>query len=501
MAARQTLNATPPLLEMRGISKSYPGVRAIRNIDLQLRRGEILALLGENGAGKSTLIKILGGAHATDSGEVLLDGKRFELNSPAASARAGIAVIYQELNLVPQLTPWENIFLGQERSWGWTERTAERDRAAALLQQLGQPLDLDARCGDLSIAQQQVVEIAKSLARQARILVLDEPTAALTPQEVDRLLNLVRRLRDDGIGIIYISHRLDEIFKLADRIVVLRDGEQVAMGETQQWTRSSLIGAMVGRELDQEYPPRESVLGEVRLEVSQLSRLPDLQPCSFTIRRGEILGLTGLVGSGRTELARLLAGADRATGGNVRLDGRPLQIRSPRDAINAGICLLTEDRKHQGLVLSATVQENFSLPNLSHFSRGGVILRELEQMRCREYAERLKIRLDLLDAPASQLSGGNQQKVVLAKWLQRNVEVLIFDEPTRGIDVGAKYEIYLLLNELARQGKSILMISSELPEVLGMSDRIIVMHAGRITGEISNPRQATQEQLMQLAVA
>jgi ribose transport system ATP-binding protein len=258
---------------------------------------------------------------------------------------------------------------------------------------------------------------------------------------------------------------------------------------------------MVGRELDQEYPPRESVLDEVRLEVSQLSRLPHLQPCSFTLRRGEILGLTGLVGSGRTELARLLAGADRATGGTVRLDGRPLQIRSPRDAINAGICLLTEDRKHQGLVLSATVQENFSLPNLSHFSRGGVILRELEQMRCREYAERLKIRLDLLDAPASQLSGGNQQKVVLAKWLQRNVEVLIFDEPTRGIDVGAKYEIYLLLNELARQGKSILMISSELPEVLGMSDRILVMHAGRITGEISNPRQATQEQLMQLAVA
>ena len=501
MVAGQTHNSTPPLLEMRGISKSYPGVRALRNVDLQLRRGEVLALLGENGAGKSTLIKILGGAHAPDSGEVLLDGKRFDLNAPVASARAGIAVIYQELNLVPQLTPWENIFLGQERGWGWTQRAEERARAASLLQQLGQPLDLDARCGDLSIAQQQVVEIAKSLARQARILVLDEPTAALTPQEVDRLLDLIRRLRVEGIGIIYISHRLDEVFKLADRIVVLRDGEQVATGETQQWTRASLIAAMVGRELEQEYPAREPMLGEVRLEVSQLSRIPEVQPCSFSIRRGEILGLTGLVGSGRTELARLLAGADRATSGTIRLDGRPLEIHSPRDAINSGICLLTEDRKHQGLVLSATVQENFALPNLGHLSQHGVIQRELEQTRCREYAERLRIRLDVLGAPASQLSGGNQQKVVLAKWLERNAEVLIFDEPTRGIDVGAKYEIYLLLNELARQGKAILMISSELPEVIGMSDRILVMHAGRITGEIANPREATQEQIMQLAVA
>jgi ABC-type sugar transport system ATPase subunit len=242
------------------------------------------------------------------------------------------------------------------------------------------------------------------------------------------------------------------------------------------------------------------MLGEVRLEVSQLNRIPEVQPSSFSIRRGEILGLTGLVGSGRTELARLLTGADRATSGTIRLDGRPLEILSPRDAINSGICLLTEDRKHQGLVLSATVQENFALPNLGHLSQHGVIQRELEQTRCREYAERLRIRLDVLDAPASQLSGGNQQKVVLAKWLERNAEVLVFDEPTRGIDVGAKYEIYLLLNELARQGKAILMISSELPEVIGMSDRILVMHAGRITGEIANPREATQEQIMQLAV-
>lgn len=501
MAAGPAFNSSQLLLEMRGISKSYPGVRALRNVDLQLRRGEVLALLGENGAGKSTLIKILGGAHAPDSGEVLLDGKPFSLNSPAASARAGIAVIYQELNLVPQLTPWENIFLGQERGWGWTQRAEERDHAAALLKQLGQPLDLNTRCGDLSIAQQQVVEIAKSLARQARILVLDEPTAALTPQEVDRLLDLIRRLRAEGIGIIYISHRLDEIFKLADRIVVLRDGEQVATGETPQWTRTSLITAMVGRDLEQEYPVRESMVGEVRLEVSQLGRSPAVEASSFTIRRGEILGLTGLVGSGRTELARLLAGADRATSGTVRLDGRLLEIRSPRDAIDSGVCLLTEDRKHQGLVLSASVQENFALPNLRRFSRHGVIQRETERNRCRDYAERLRIRLDVLGAPASQLSGGNQQKVVLAKWLERDAEVFIFDEPTRGIDVGAKYEIYLLLNELARQGKAILMISSELPEVLGMSDRILVMHGGRITGAITNPREATQEQIMQLAVA
>lgn len=501
MAAGQDYSSTPVLLEMRGISKYYPGVRALQNVDLSLKRGEVLALVGENGAGKSTLIKILGGAHAPDSGEVLLEGKRFELNSPNASARSGIAVIYQELNLVPQLTPWENIFLGQERNWGRVQRAEERARAATLLQQLGQPIDLDCRCGDLSIAQQQVVEIAKSLARQARVLVLDEPTAALTPQEVDRLMDLIRRLRDDGIGIIYISHRLDEVFNLADRIVVLRDGEQVAAGRTEQWNRSSLIAAMVGRELEQEYPAREAVHGDVRLEVNQLGRTPTVHPCSFTIRRGEIVGLTGLVGSGRTELARLLAGADRASSGTVRLDGRPVALDSPRAAINAGICLLTEDRKHQGLVLSATVQENFALPNLGHLSRGGVIRRELERTRCRDHAERLQIRLGALETPAGQLSGGNQQKVVLAKWLERNAEVLIFDEPTRGIDVGAKYEIYLLLNELARQGKAILMISSELPEVLGMSDRILVMHAGRITGEISDPRQATQEQIMQLAVA
>lgn len=489
------------LLALRGISKAFPGVQALDNVDLEVRRGEVVALLGENGAGKSTLIKLLGGAFKPDAGVIHLDGHPVQLASPADSARAGIAVIYQELNLVPQLNAWENVFLGQERGWGPTRRGAERAVTQQLLESLGQSFSIDRPCGELSLAQQQVVEIAKALARNARLLIFDEPTAMLAPPEVARLLHLVRQLRRQGLGMIYITHRLEEVEQLADAIVVLRDGCHVAGGPANMWSRAELIEQMVGRPMTAEYPRVEKKLGPVRLEVRQIARLPRVQPISFTLRRGEILGLTGLVGSGRTELARLLFGADRATSGEILLDGKPLRIRSPREAIAAGICLLTEDRQHQGLVLQASVLENFSLPNLGQLSTAGMVQRTKERDHCRTFVERLQIRLPNLTTPVKLLSGGNQQKVVLAKWLERNAEILIVDEPTRGIDVGAKQELYLLLGELAREGKSILMISSDLPEVLGLSDRILVMQNGRIAGEVLNPRSATQEQIMQLAVA
>ena len=489
------------LLSLRGVSKSFPGVRALENVDLDLHSGEVLGLLGENGAGKSTLIKILGGASPPDSGEIRIGNQPVQLDSPAASARAGIAVIYQELNLVPQLNAWENVFLGQEKGWGTTERGQERAVTRELIERLGQSFSIDTPCGALPLAQQQVVEIAKALARNARILILDEPTATLAQSEVVRLLQLVRQLQQQGLGIIYVSHRLDEVDQLANSLVVLRDGRRVGSAPARTWSRGELIEQMVGRPLTAEYPRVERTIGEARLEVRQIARPPRVQPISFSLRRGEILGLTGLVGSCRTELARLLFGADRATSGSMVLDGRPLRIGSPRDAIAAGICLLTEDRKNQGLILNASTLENFALPNLDRLSTAGVVRQREEREHFRAFVDRLQIRLPSLAAPVKLLSGGNQQKVVLAKWLERNVEVLIVDEPTRGIDVGAKHELYRLLGELARQGKSILMISSDLPEVIGLADRILVMRGGSLAGEVVAPRTATQEQILQLAVA
>ncbi len=491
---------SPALLTMREIGKSFPGVRALDGVDLALRRGEVLALLGENGAGKSTLIKMLGGVLMPDTGSISIDGEEVELHRPADANAAGIGVIFQEFSLVPGLTAWENIFLGRESSLGLIKRGEEQRRAGQLFEQLGVDIPLNVPCAQLSVAQQQIVEIAKALSQDVRLIVMDEPSAALTPIEVRRLFEIIRDLKAKQIGIIYISHRLDEIFEIADRIMVLRDGQHVAEASPSDMTRRQLIEMMVGREIEDEFPKHRHAIGSVRLRVRGLCRSHVVRDVSLAVHRGEVLGVTGLVGAGRTELARLIFGAEQAERGTIELDGVTLQPKSPRHAIRAGICLLTEDRKSQGLVLGLNVRENFGLPNLDAWSTLGFVNQPQERQAFSGYVEKLGIRLPNHEHLAKNLSGGNQQKVVLAKWLQRNAEVLIFDEPTRGIDVGAKYEIYMLINELARQGKAIIMISSELPEVLGMSDRILVMHEGRITGEIDDPSSATQEQIMELAV-
>lgn len=484
---------------MTGICKSFPGVRALWNAQLELGEGEVLALLGENGAGKSTLVKVLAGAHQPDAGDIFLRGEKVEFRTPAEAIRAGIAVIYQELNLVPSLSARENIWLGREQTQ-FVRRRFEQRQVLELFRKLGVQIDSEVPCRFLTVAQQQVVEIAKALSQRARIIVMDEPSAALTLQEVDRLFGMIRDLKREGISIIYISHRLEEIFAIADRVTVMRDGQHIATQPARDVTRERLIELMVGRRIDSEFPKRNVTLGEERLVVADLSRGEHVRHVSFSIRRGEVLGLTGLIGSGRTETARLIFGADRRDSGTIFLDGRQLEIRNPRDAIRAGIGLLTEDRKAQGLVLGQSVRHNFALPNLKQFSWAGFVRQRLERGAFQRFVSALRIRMSDEDGPARNLSGGNQQKLVLAKWLQRNCEVIIFDEPTRGIDVGAKYEVYLLINELAAQGKAVLMISSELPEVLGMCDRILVMHDGRVTGEIREVSTATQEQIMKLAI-
>ncbi len=492
----------PPLLEMREIRKSFPGVQALRGVSLTLKAGEVLALLGENGAGKSTLMKVLGGSVEADQGEILIQGCKVPFNSLKDSRNAGVAVIYQEFNLVPALTAVENLFLGHETTRvGFLSHAQERQSAGKLFKRMGVEIDIDVPCRNLSTAQQQLVEIAKALVLQARIIVMDEPSASLTSYEVGRLFEIIRELRSQGIGIIYISHRLSEIAAIADRVTVLRDGANVGDRPIDQITRNQMIEMMVGRDLKDEFPKRNCAIGPTRLEAIGLSRGRAVQNVSFSVRRGEILALTGLVGAGRTETARLIFAADVREEGRIVLDGKELENSSPQEAISSGIGLLTEDRKLQGLILKHSVRENFSLPNLTWLSDKGFINQRQEQKKLDHYIEVLKIKVAHREQISNHLSGGNQQKVVLAKWLARNCEVLIFDEPTRGIDVGAKYEIYLLMNELAAAGKALIMISSEFPEVLGMADRILVMHEGRVTGEIQDAREATQEQIMQLAVA
>jgi ABC-type sugar transport system ATPase subunit len=487
---------------MSGVQKAFGATRALKNVSFAVAPGEVHALIGENGAGKSTLMKILGGAQRPDAGTIRIQGHEADIRDPHHALHSGVAVIYQEFNLVPGLTAAENIFLGRELSrFGFVAQGEQRRRAAELFRRIGVQIDPDALCRDLTVAQQQVVEIAKALAFDARILVMDEPSAALTVHEVERLYTIIRDLKAHGIGIIYISHRLEEIFVVCDRVTVLRDGANAGESHVAAISRAGLIRLMVGRELTDEFPKREVTRGEPRFAVRGLCRSPAVRDVSFEVRAGEVLAITGLVGAGRTETARLIFGADPRTAGEIVLDGKTLVIRTPRDAIRAGIGLLTEDRKGQGLVLAHSVRDNFGLPNLGWLSRGGFVRMRAEREAFARHAESLRIKVHKQEVPAKNLSGGNQQKVVLAKWLARQCDVLIFDEPTRGVDVGAKFEIYLLINELAAQGKALVIISSELPEVLGMADRILVMHEGRVTGEIADASRATQEEIMELAVA
>jgi ribose transport system ATP-binding protein len=494
--------ADPPLLEMRGVGKRFPGVEALRDVDLQVDAGECLALCGENGAGKSTLTRILGGVHGADTGEVRLDGRPVRITTPHEAQDLGIAVIHQELNLVPRLSARENIFLGREQTrFGFPDHRREVQEAVRLFARLGLDIHPETPCGDLTIAQQQGVEIARALAVETRVIVMDEPSATLTQPETRRLLDIVRELTASGMGVVYISHRIEEIFAVADRVEVLRDGKVVEIAATKTVTRERLIERMVGRPLEAEFPTRKMRQGPERLRVEGLRRGDGVRDVSFRVHSGEVLGVAGLVGAGRTKTMRLVFGADRADGGEVSVDGKPCRISGPRDAIRVGIGLLTEDRKGQGLVLGHSARENFALPNLDRLSRGPFVNEARERERFAHFAGLLNIRSDAADAAVGTLSGGNQQKVVLAKWLERDSRIVIFDEPTRGIDVAVKYEIYQLINRLAAEGKAVVLVSSELPELLGMCDRIVVMHGGEVKGEIEDPASATQEQILGMVVS
>lgn len=489
------------LLEMRNITKRFPGVLALDKTQLSLRAGEVLCLLGENGAGKSTLMKILSGAQHPDSGEILLDGKPVRIHSPHHAQELGISMIYQEFNLNPLLSVAENIYLGRQPRMGKSPLlswSALYDDARKVLARIGVGLNVKRMVNTLSVAEQQMVEIAKALTFDARIIVMDEPSATLTDHELHALFDLIRSLREQGIGIIYISHRLEEVFTIGDRVTVMRDGQHVATEPVSALDRDQIIRMMVGRELKDEFPKEEFAQGVERLNVRGLSRRGHFEGISFSVHQGEIVGLTGLVGAGRTEVARALFGADRADAGEVRLDGHRVHIRRPSDAIANGLGLLTEDRKGQGLVLGMPVRENATLANLDAVCRGPFLKLAAEREVAQRFVRELQIKTPGIEQTVQNLSGGNQQKVVLAKWLFTQSRVLIFDEPTRGIDVGAKVEIYKLMNELVRQGVAVLMISSELPEILGMCDRILVMHEGRLRGELSRAG-ATQEKIMRLA--
>lgn len=487
----------PSLLEMTGISKTFPGVRALTDVSLEVRAGEVHALVGENGAGKSTLMRILGGIHQRDAGAIRLRGQAAAILSPQQARAQGISIIHQELNQIPVLTVAENIFLGREprRPLGFIDWDAMFNRAEALLRGLGLAIDPRRRLGTLTVAEQQLVEIAKALSVEADLLIMDEPTAALTIEETERLFTFIRDLRARGVGIIYITHRLEEVFRIADRVTVLRDGQYVGTHAITAITMDDLIRLMVGRQLTEKYPKEEVERGAPVLEVRHLTVRGAFADVSFAVHRGEILGISGLVGSGKTELAHAIFGAILADGGEILVEGRPVIIRSPADAIAHGIGFVTEDRKRLGLVLQMSVRGNITLPLLPELQRGSFVRHAQEEALVRQAVEDLDMAVTSPEQLARTLSGGTQQKVVVAKWLQTRARVLLLSEPTRGIDVGAKVEMYRLMVDLARRGVGIVMISSELPEILGMSDRILVMHEGRITGEFGRA-EATQETIM-----
>jgi ribose transport system ATP-binding protein len=490
------------LLEARGVGKSFPGVRALQDMRITLRHGEVLALVGENGAGKSTLMKLLSGIYTPDEGEFFLDGRPLQVSGPRDALEQGISIIHQEFNLMPDLTVAQNIFIGREpRSGGFfLGERALNARAAELIERLHLPLDPRQVVGDLTVAKQQMVEIAKALSYEAKVLIMDEPTAALNDAEVQVLHDLIRRFRTPSTGVIYISHRMDELKAISDRITVIRDGRYVDTLDTATTTMPEVIARMVGREIGGDAEPEGVRAGrETVLSVRGLSTKALLRDVSFDLQKGEILGFAGLMGAGRTEVARALVGADPVESGTIELRGTPVRITSPAVAARHRIGYLSEDRKHLGLLLEQDVNANIVLSSVRElFQSFGFVRSKAMREKSTELVQRLRIRTPSIDQTTKFLSGGNQQKVVIAKWLAKDCDILIFDEPTRGIDVGAKEEIYRLLNQLAGEGKSIIMISSELPEVLRMSHRIVVMSEGRITGQLSAD-EATQERVMHFA--
>jgi rhamnose transport system ATP-binding protein len=489
-----------PILALEQASKSYGAVHAVRGASLSIGAGEVRALVGENGAGKSSIVRLLAGVQRPDSGRVLIDGAPADFHNPTDARDAGVAVIYQEPTLFPDLSVAENVMMGRQplASGRRINRRALHEHVGDLLQRLGVDLDPDQPVRGMSIADQQIVEIAKALSFDARVLIMDEPTAALSGKEVARLFSVVQTLRDRGAGVLFISHRLDEVFAICSTVTVLRDGEVTHDGPTADLSTDDLVRKMVGRELSQLYPKGEAKIGEPVLKVSRLTREGVFVDVSFEVRRGEIVALAGLVGAGRSEVARAIFGIDRRDAGTVELAGERLPNGSPTAAMRAGMGLVPEDRRQQGLVMELSVERNATLTRLGELGRLGVIGRGAERRIASDWAERLQIKLHDFADPVGFLSGGNQQKVVLAKWLATNPKLLIIDEPTRGIDVGTKAEVHRLMSELAGQGLAVLMISSELPEVLGMADRVLVMHEGRLTAELSRD-EADEESVVRAA--
>ena len=490
------------LVEMKGIDKRFPGVHALKSVQFDLRAGEVHALMGENGAGKSTLMKIMSGIYARDGGKMLVDGKPVAPDSPRAAQDLGIGIIHQELSLMNDLTAAQNVLIGREprRRFGRLDEAALNEKVSEIFASLNLDMDPRTQVSTQTIARQQLIEIAKTLSYNPRVLIMDEPTAALNDVEISELFALVEKLKADGVGIVYISHRMDEIKRIADRVTVLRDGAYIDTVDAADTPLPKIIQLMVGREVTQETPDIPNTAeNPVALEVRNLTRGKDVQNVSFDVRKGEILGFAGLMGAGRTETARLIFGADTRDSGEILIAGQSVNVRSPADAVACGVGYLSEDRKHFGLAVDMTVRANIAMTNLSKFTnKAGILDENAMKKTAADYIERLGIRTPSDRQDVRLLSGGNQQKVVIAKWLLRDCDVLIFDEPTRGIDIGAKSEIYALLEDLAAQGRAIIVISSELPEVLRLSHRIAVMCEGRMTG-IINRTDATQENIMELA--
>ncbi len=490
----------PLLLRMENISKRYPGVLALDDVSFELEKGEVHCLVGENGAGKSTLMKILSGALNKDAGKILIEDKEVNYNTPSEAQKLGIGIIYQDFKLIPELTAADNIFLGSEilkSSFSFLDKKKMNELAQKALKELGEEIPADVPVNKLSVAQRQMIEIAKATQRNIRILAMDEPTASLTASEMENLFNVIRKLKSEGVGIIYISHRLEEIFEIGDRVTVMRDGKKISTSAAGITNIGDIIRQMVGRELADEFPKHTAVIGNEILSLENIN-CGKLKGINLKLHKGEVLGLAGLVGAGRSEVARVIFGADKIENGKIIFEGKEQKFKSPKDAINSGIALLTEDRNLYGLFMERSIRENVSISNLSPLMNGLFIDRAEEKKAVENYFRQLQIKAPTQETRVENLSGGNRQKVVLARWLHTNSKIIIFDEPTAGIDVGVKFEIYNLINKLVEDGIGVIVISSELPELIGISDRIIVMCEGKITGELEK-KDFSQEKILNLA--